>query len=83
MIAVQETANTGGKTLPTSAVQGLGGSNFASVAANTAYALIGYKGTKSVDWKTDMPKADGSGPAEVSAIISIDCSYMPLGNVEF
>lgn len=79
-LAVQESASSSGKTLPSSVDQGLGAKNFGSVGENTAYALIGYKGNKSVDWENDEFKGASSGPAEVSAVIPIDCSYVPQGN---
>ena len=68
-----------GRSLPTSELQGVGARSVGSVTAHSSHAVIGYKGSKSVDWKEEQFKADGAGPAEVSAIIPISCSYVPLG----
>ena len=81
MIAIQESAYDSGRTLPTGALHGVGAQNAGSVVANSSYAVIGYKGNKSVDWKEEVFKANGTGPAEVLATIPITFSYIPLGSV--
>ena len=83
MIAIQESAIDSGRTLPTSALQGVGAQNAGSVVASSSHAVIGYKGNKSVDWKDEVFRADNAGPAEVSGTIPISCSYMPLGTYYF
>ena len=70
-----------GRTLPTSELQEVGVQNVASITAHSSLAAIGYKGSKSVDWKSAQIEANGTGPAEVSALISINCSYVPQGNI--
>ena len=83
LIAIQESGATSSNRPPIRKLQGLGALNITSVAENTAYILIGYKGSKSVDWKEDLLKNDGVGPANVSRLIPIQCSDLPSGKVQF
>ncbi|XP_068673513.1 polycystin-1-like [Montipora foliosa] len=77
LVAIQESGATSSNRPPSSKLQELGSPNIGSVVENMAYALIGYKGNKTVDWKQDLFKGNGSGPAEIAAVIPIQCSYMP------
>ena len=79
LIAIQESGATSGNNPPSNKLQELGSQNSGSVAENTSYALIGYKGNQSVHWKQESFKGDGFGPVEISAVIPIQCSYIPSG----
>ena len=83
LIAIQESGATSSHRPPSSKLLKLGAQNIASVAENTAYVLIGYKGSKSVDWKQELFKTSAAGPAEVSGLIPIQCSDLPSGKVQF
>ncbi|KAL9957163.1 hypothetical protein ACROYT_G038767 [Oculina patagonica] len=77
LLAIQDSAFVSGKTLPTSELGAVGAQQAGSVATQTAHAVIGYKGQKSVAWKDEKFTPSGAGPAEVSTIIPISCSYVP------
>ena len=83
LIAIQESGATSSHRPPSSKLQKLGAQNITSVAENTSYVLIGYKGSKSVDWKQHLFKSNAAGPAEVSGLIPIQCSDLPSGKVQF
>ena len=83
LVAIQESGASSSNRPPSSKLQALGSRNIGSVVENTAYALIGYKGDKNVDWKQDLFKGNGSGPAEIVAVIPIQCSYMPSRKAYF
>ena len=83
LIAIQESGATNSHRPPSSKLQKLGAENITSVAENTSYVLIGYKGSKSVDWKQDLFKSNAAGPAEVSGLIPIQCSDLPSGTIQF
>ena len=80
LLAVQDSAVVSGKTLPTSELTAVGAQQAGSVAAQTAHAVIGYKGQKNMTWKDEKFTGNGAGPAEVSSNIPISCSYVPEGN---
>ena len=83
LIAIQQSGATNSHRPPSIKLQKLGAQNITSVAENTSYVLIGYKGSKSVDWKQDLFKSSAAGPAEVSGLIPIQCSDLPSGKVQF
>ena len=80
LLAIQDSALASNRTLPISELTAVGAQNAGSVAAQTSHAVIGYKGQQEMAWKDEVRKNSGQGPAEVSASIPINCSYVPEGD---
>jgi len=80
LLAVQDSAWAGNRTLPISNLTAVGAEDAGNVTAQTLHAVIGYKGQQAMAWKRELRKNSGSGPAEVSSSIPISCSYVPEGD---